>query len=480
MQELGSAPYPFELFVSLGWIALFLLIGAVLRMKISLFQKYLIPGCMAGGLIGFLFVNSGITDFLGPFAPNFQSLEGIIYHIYNLTFVAMGFTFGGSKGTGKKKNAILAANTLRCSLSTTMMVYWQQTVGIMVIFLFNLFVGTQLLETAGLLVARGFSMGPGPAIAQGAAYEQAGFPGMVGLGLTYAALGYIVAIIVGIPVANIIMRKRGIVSNGVQASDEEKRGVYETETAPSGGKLTFMGTNIDTLSFHLGLLLLTYALAYLVMSFVATLLSPQTATMIWSLFASIFCLPLGLFVRVVFLNKVCKAGHLYDQGFHSRILNTMIDLVAVGALVGIQVSLLIEWMPIVIISAIITSFTTLFLYYTLTKKDAQFGEERLLGMLGVSTGTITSGLVLIRMIDPDYKSSVPFELSLMSIPSMIIVVSLLPITLPFGFAQVFYGKSWLYPISYSVGFFILFYIAAYVWGRVVDKKQRKMMEEQAS
>ncbi len=480
MQQVGSAPYSFEIFIAFGWVALFLLIGAGLRVKVPFFQRYLIPGCMIGGFAGFLFTNTGISAFLGSYSPDFRALETIIYHLYNLTYIALGFS--GIGGGGKKRANTMVANTVRCSLASSGCNYLQQAVGIGIIFLLNFIIGTELLETAGILVAKGFGNGPGAAMAQGAAYEQAGFGGMVSLGLAFSAIGYVAAIIVGVPLANHIMRKRGIEGRGVRATNDELRGIYSADRAPEAGKLTFMGTNIDTMSFHLSLLLLSYACAFLTLNGIGTagLISPQGMTMVWSLFAPLFCLPIGMILRRLVVGKLLQADHLYDNGAHNRVLNAMIDLTAVAALIGIQIHVITEWIPALITVSICTVCSTLVFYALATRSNAQYKEERLLALFGLSTGTVTSGLVLVRMIDPDYKSTVPFELSLMAIPSLLMLIPFLPVILPLGFAQVFGGKAWTVPFYASIAMFAFFTTCLIVYSYIIDKRERKALATEAA
>jgi len=472
MQQLGSAPYSFDFFISFGWVVIFLLLGAVLRMKVPLFQRYLIPGCMLGGLLGTIFVNSGITSFLGSFAPDFKALEGIIYHIYNLTFVAIGFMNVGSTSRGKSSNSLLK-NTFRDALLSTTATYMQSVLGILTIVIFNIFMGTQLLESAGILVSRAFVGGPGYAMSTGAAYQQAGYTGMVSLGLSFAAVGYVLSIILGVPVANMIMRKRGIEGRGVVTTKAERRGVYEPGTAPEAGKLTFMGTNIDTLSFHICFLILCYLGAYTLLMGIGAIgfFSPRGMAMIWSLFAPLFCLPMGLIGKTLILGKVFKAGHLFDTGVHNRVLNTMIDLVAVAALVGIQIKVLVDWLPVLIVASILAGLGTMLFLYVATKNNLEFAEERFLGLLGLCTGTVTSGLVLVRMIDPEYKSTVPYELGFMAVISLAISLPLMPIITPLGYAQVFYQKSWTVPFFTYLAGLIGFGIIVFILSRIIDKKK---------
>ncbi len=453
MQELGSAPYPFTLIVSLGWVALFLLIGVVLRSTVPFCRKYLMPACMVGGLVGCVAANSGILHTLGPFAPDTLTLQMIIYHLYNMTFVCFGLT-----GFGVASQKGLMRNTVRLSFLTTSVAHAQCAIGILLIAGYNLVFGTTLLESVGHLMDKGFSSGPGPAMAVGAAWEQAGFANMVSLGLAFAATGYIASIIFGIPAANYIMRKKGQKSDGITATVNEQKGIYPEGECPPAGSMRFMVSNIDTMAFQVALIALGYFLAFALITGLTMLfpIPPKIMGMMWSLFAVVFCLPAGLIMRELVLKRLFRAQQLFDQGCHNRILNVFVDLVAVSALVGIEIGVVREWWTIILIGSVGCGVITLVYLWALTRKNLDFAEERFLGLLGLSTGTITSGLVLVRMVDPEYKSTVPYELGLMALPSLVFSIPLMIIVTPLLFGQVYYGTSWTTPLFACIGVVIVF------------------------
>ena len=49
----------FENLILFGLLSLMLLIGTLLRAKVKLFQDYLVPTSIIGGLIGFAIVSTG-------------------------------------------------------------------------------------------------------------------------------------------------------------------------------------------------------------------------------------------------------------------------------------------------------------------------------------------------------------------------------------------------------------------------------------
>ncbi len=473
MQALGSAPYSFTMLIALCWVAVFLLIGVVLRVMIPFCRKMLIPACMVGGLVGCIVVNTLPLDWMGSLKPDTLSLEMIIYHLYNLTFCCFGLA-GFGAGSSKPSKALMK-NTLRLPFITASITYLQTITGILLIVGYNLLFGTELLESVGILMNKGFSSGPGPAMSTGASWEQVGIPGMVSIGLAFAATGYISSIIFGVPAANYIIRKTGRKKKDEIAPINEQKGIYNEGECPPAGNMRFMVSNIDTMSFQAGLILLAYIIAFLIVTLLPIIFpfSPKAMGMIWSLFAPLFCLPAGLLVREVVVKRVFGATALFDSGCHQRLLNILVDFVAVAALIGIQIAVVREWWPIIIMGSIACSLVTILYTWVMTRKNIDFGAERFLGVLGQSTGTITSGLVLVRMIDPDYKSTVPIELGLMSIPSLLISMPLMPILMPLSFGQVYYGKSWTYPLASATVMAIVWTIVALLPFWKVNGKEAK-------
>jgi ESS family glutamate:Na+ symporter len=55
-------PFPFESMLLFGSLAAMLLIGVLLRAKIPFFQKFLIPSCLIGGILGLILLNTGILQ----------------------------------------------------------------------------------------------------------------------------------------------------------------------------------------------------------------------------------------------------------------------------------------------------------------------------------------------------------------------------------------------------------------------------------
>ncbi|MBW1814166.1 MAG: hypothetical protein JRJ39_11020 [Deltaproteobacteria bacterium] len=47
------------LLIALGWMSGMLLIGTFIRAKVAIFQKYLFPASLIGGILGFILISAG-------------------------------------------------------------------------------------------------------------------------------------------------------------------------------------------------------------------------------------------------------------------------------------------------------------------------------------------------------------------------------------------------------------------------------------
>ncbi|MGD8472257.1 MAG: hypothetical protein PVJ82_12745, partial [Desulfobacteraceae bacterium] len=86
-----TAPFSFESMLVFGWLASMLLMGVLLRAKISFFQRFLFPGCLIGGIIGLILINLRVIKIA------VSDLELFAYHFFNISFISVGLTHGNDQ-----------------------------------------------------------------------------------------------------------------------------------------------------------------------------------------------------------------------------------------------------------------------------------------------------------------------------------------------------------------------------------------------
>jgi len=279
-------PFQFEPMLAFGCLSIMLLIGVAMRAHVGFFQHFLIPSCLIGGALGLLLVSVGAIRFQA------SAWETFAYHFFNISFISVGLSAGGSSPERSKADSHYLKGPLWMCLTQASSFYMQASVGGLLVILFGL-LGTDLFPTFGFLVPMGFEEGPGQALSFGKVWEGAGFEDGATIGLTFAAVGFLFSFCVGVPLANWGLRK-GIASQGAGGLPRDfLRGIY----AAGGGKgaagnLTTHSANIDTLAFHVALIGLIYGLTYaftLGLGKAVALFAPGVAPMLWAFFFSSGC-----------------------------------------------------------------------------------------------------------------------------------------------------------------------------------------------
>jgi ESS family glutamate:Na+ symporter len=182
--------------VQLGIIASSILVGNLLRRKVSLIRDSLLP---TSALAGFILL---ILRSIGALKMDAAMLEMTTYHGIALGFIAMSLRVNnkteGNKGylVGAKSGAIIVGSYLI-----------QAVFGLIISLGLAYTVMPGLFKAAGILLPMGYGQGPGQANNVGGTYEALGFVGGRSFGLSIAASGYLCACIVGIIALNILIRR---------------------------------------------------------------------------------------------------------------------------------------------------------------------------------------------------------------------------------------------------------------------------------
>jgi ESS family glutamate:Na+ symporter len=394
--------FSWSIFVDLGIICCALLLATLIRAKVRFFQRYLIPNALTAGFILLPFYN-----FLAPrLGLGRIGLENLVFHLLNLSFVAMSLRGGQVRGAGKRifSNAV-----------TTIIQYTLQAItglGLTLLFIYT-FLPT-LFPSFGFLLPLGYALGPGQAFAIGKGWEESmGFEGGGSLGLIFAALGYIWACFGGVYLIN-LGRRRGWIDSGKAEAIEARRvrtGVIGAkEKKPVGSLLTTETEAIDTMSYNLGVLLGVYLLAYLFLRLATWLLSfagtmgEQLATNLWGI-AFIFAALIAMLVRRVFV--VLKIEHTLDNGSLTRIAGISVDIMVTAAIAAITIVVLSKfWVPIVVVGVIGGIITTVTVIWTASRLFTDHRFDRVIMFYGNMTGTLSTGLALLRVIDPQFETPV--------------------------------------------------------------------------
>lgn len=419
-----------------GFLSTMLLIGIFLRTKTKFFQSFLIPSCLLGGLLGLIFISTGIIK------VEATKLETFAYHFFNISFISVGLSHSNEnekaiRGKDYVRGSLWMAITQSISFSL------QAVIGGLVVILFGVF-GYKLFPTFGFLVPLGFEEGPGQALSFGKVWETVGFEHAATIGLTFAAIGFLVSFFVGVPLANWGIRKGHCTLTPSALPKHFLKGIIpKDQEKESAGNLTMHSGNIETLAFHAALIGLVYILTYAFTLSLGKILPPDIGKMLWGFFF-FFGMVIAFLLRIIM--KRLGIEHFIDSGLQRRITGWSVDYLIISTVMAIQ--LVVLWKYIIPVSIIAISgglFTTLIVVY-LGRRLWSYNIERSVAIYGAVTGTVSSGLLLLRIVDPEFKTPVAVEIGLMNL-------FMVPVILGYGIL-INAPLWWNWSVLLTVGIFL--------------------------
>ncbi len=430
-----AAPVDFTGLVTFAWLGFFLLVGMFLRAVFPPFKKFLIPSCIIGGTVGLIFQSSGLMQMTG-IGMDLKVSQLIVYHLFCLTWVYVGLRKPEKKPEMDKKD-----------VSGTKKVLW--FLGVYGVSNYGA-IGFAVLTTTvlaaiglnsgpeviGAINAYGFAGGPGPALSIANVWAMAtDFTGLPDFALAGGAMGFAVSIIVGVVLLNIIARKKKI-DLVACPSEEEQCGFYEcSDDLDDAGKQTTSSTSIDVLAWHIAIGLFTYFLTFTIATVLVLFVLPPAGILIaWSMLF-MFCSLVAIGVRTV-LAKL-NLDHLLCNGMTTRISSTVIDFMICGTFISISIGNISQYMiPYFASVIVLIAFTTAIVWFYTSKLETD-GPQAFAMMFGQMTGTISTGLILLRLVDPEGKSSVPIYVALsasLNLPGTFIMPLLLNMVYMYGYS----------------------------------------------
>lgn len=397
-------------FIVPGIMAVLLLISIFLRKHIKLFKKTLMPASIIAGVLGFILMNIGVI-------PIEQKVfEELAFHIMNLSFMSITLASTRKEEENQSKKAFKGG--LWLALMWSGLYSLQAFCGGVIGELFQA-AGFDFSGFLGSLNASGFAQGPGQALAIGRTWESFQIADAAQIGCFYAAVGYLSATLVGVPICNALRKKQIITNCAGEYEKEMEYGVY-IERGKIMGYQTSHRCNLDTLTTHIAILMGTYLLTYLVVKALCSVIPDKSTAdnlynmmFIWGIFAANI-------VRV-FMRKT-RCDYLIDRELQTSITNFMTDTLIVACMMSISVQMIARYMiPIFFVCVVVVTLTAI-VGFTLAARSGKYYAERFMALFGFATGTAVTGMLLLRMADSEYKTSVAEEIVWWNILQMLTAI----------------------------------------------------------
>lgn len=392
--------FSWKIVIDAGAIALAILVATVLRARVPFFQKYLIPNALTAGFL-LLPVYNYLLPSLG-YSTN--KLGELVYHLLNISFIAMTLRSSPPKVKGHSGGGVLGMAT---GILSGYALQALLGLGLTLLFMPSLF------PAFGLFLPLGFASGPGQSFAIGKGWESMGFEGASTVGLSVAAIGYLWGCFGGIFLIT-IGRKRGWLEGSGLAALKDKAilsGIVPRDVEkPIGARLSTDSDSLDSFSFHIAVVVFAYFLSFLFLKGLTWLLhfagdtGLQLATNLWGLnfiFSAIIAIILRKLIEAV------KLDYLLDDETLSRITGFSVDFMLAGSVAAISLAFIGRyWFPILLMTTLCGIMTFVVTPWTCSRMFHDNRFERMLMIYGVNTGTLSTGLALLRVTDPEFKTKV--------------------------------------------------------------------------
>lgn len=384
--------------IQIGIIAGAILLANTLRRKVKFFEQSLMPTAVLAGFILLLLRSLGIIDLSASF------LETITYHALALGFIAQSLRIPEKQGddgnlTGLKSGALI--------VSTYMV---QVVLGLLIALLCAFTFKPDFFKASGILLAMGYGQGPGQANNVGSTYEAMGMAGGRSFGLSLAAAGYLCAYVVGVFYLNVLNRKGKIrrIREKDMVSGSVTTTVFENENEIP------VAESVDRLSVQAALIGLVYLLTYLLTWGIVSLLeaiapgfAASVSSLLWGFnFIVGSMVAMGCRSIIGDLRKAKIMKRQYQNNYLlSRLAGLCFDLMIAAGIAGIEIKDLAgNWIPFLLMAVAGGVVTFVYLRWTCKKLYPSYEYEGFLSMYGMLTGTISSGVLLLREIDPEFKT----------------------------------------------------------------------------
>lgn len=418
-----------QLLQALSLLSVLLLAGTFLRAKVKLFQSLYLPASVIGGFIGMIispeilgrFSNYSISE---EWIKTYSLLPGIL-SVPIFAAIPLGMFLNENKNIKSMypSKVLICFGLFQCASMS------QSAIGYATNMFFSK-INPQLnmYRTFGYELSAGFAGGHGLAAATGKLLEGFGIPQWEiaqGVALTTATIGLIGGIVFGIIFINLAVRKNKtkIIKRINDNADKSMEVGYNKDINKQNslGRETFLSSSIETITFHLAIIFTVCGIAYIVLNLVKKMnIAGLNVLPVWT-YSMIIMFALNFIIKK--LNLVW----MVDAKVKAKIMGTLSDFAIVSAMTSLPIKAIINYIAPITVMCILGFIITYLLVFPLNsfffKEDYSF--ERAIISWGTLTGVLITGMTLLKICDPEYKSPALSEFSLgfslMSVTGLLIV-----------------------------------------------------------
>lgn len=397
---------------ALLYLGLFLLIGKWIRMHSTWMQNLFLPASVIGGFLALLLG----PEVFGRIVSNFTGEESSL---------AMGILTPEimevwSALPGLMINVVFATLFIGTVLPNLKRIWdvggpqlafgwtlgWGQYVIGLLLAMLVLVPFYDMPPFIGTLIEIGFEGGHGTAAGLQSTFVELGFPEAYDIAVGLATVGILTGVVVGIVLINWGVRKNHtrMITDVKGLSTTQKAGIVEFDEREDGNKQTVRPESIDTFTFHFTIVALAILVGYIILQGI-TWLEAALFGSDFMTYIPLFPLAMigGLIVQI-FISKF-DTSKLVDRNTVTSIQGFSLDILIASAIATVSISVIGEYLVPFLLLALAGLAWNLFGFFVFgPRMMPDYWLERAVGDFGQSTGVTATGLMLMRVADPEMKS----------------------------------------------------------------------------
>ena len=368
-------------------MALFLLVGFFVREKVKIFQKLYLPASLIGGLIVLLIGQQGLKLITVP--ESFGSLPGALISVV-LASLVIGVRIDKEK----------VRSYLDYSFITMTTYGMQMALGVLIGALLTKF-WPGLPKGWGVMGVFAFHGGHGTAAAAGGEFEKLGIAGNMAVGMVLSTFGLIVAMALGMVVVNYGIRQ-GWGEYETKPSEQPSYffgGPLPEEKRTSTGQMVVTSNSINHMALQFAWLMAALLIGRGIFTFLGNYIP---------FFASLPEVLHGIFGGGIlwFVLLKLKLDTYVDMKSIKQITGFLLEIIVFSAMATLDLEFVSVYIIPLIIYTVILSSLSIVIILMLSKKCLKHEWfEKACMAIGAATGNTSTGLALVRALDPDSKSS---------------------------------------------------------------------------
>lgn len=392
-------------------LAALLVIGKLIRLKIPILQKLFLPTSLIGGFLALLLgpevlgrlTTDGFLD-AGFFTEDMVEVwAGLPELLINIVFACLfiGFIL-------PKPKKMWRVGGPQIALGYT--ISWAQyVVGILLtLTVLTPFFG--LSPAAGALIEISFVGGHGTAAGLQSTFEELGFSEGYDLAIGLATVGILSGVVIGMIMVNWAARKgkSQTLRHPDEISFEQRTGIINKEHRESAGTKTTSPLSIEPFAFHLGLIGISIFIGYVLLeAFVWLEAVTYGSALDIYLFEYVPLFPFAMIGGIIVQILLSRFDHheLVDRDTINTIQGVALDFLIISAMASLSLQVIgANIIPFILLSIVGIAINIFLFLYLGPKMIPSYWFERGIGDFGQSTGVAATGIMLMRIVDPENKS----------------------------------------------------------------------------